>query len=95
MSRQPTGGKRRAESSSWRRRRRREAKPAGRRADRPENNEGITPEFLNRLREVEAEATAPPVPPSGPGGRKVLAGIAADLRADQEYLQALSRLAYG
>lgn len=92
MSRQPARGKRRAEPSK--RRPRREAKPGGRRAARPENTEGITPEFLEQLREVEAEPATRPMP-TGPGAREVLAGITADLRADQAYMQALSRLAYG
>jgi hypothetical protein len=95
MSPQPARGKRRAEPSKWRPRRR-ETKPGGRRADRPENNEGITPEFLEQLREAEAEQEARPMPVrTGPGAREVLAGITADLRADQAYMQALSRLAYG
>jgi len=97
LSRQPARGKRRAEPSK-RRRRRQEPKPAGgKRADRPENHEGITPEFLEQLREVETELEAPPVRVHGGGlgVREVLAGIDGDLRADQEYLQALGRLAYG
>ena len=93
MSRQP--GKRRAEPSK-RRPRRRDATPGGRRAYRPEDNEGITAEFLEQLREEDTEPVAPPPPVrNGPGAREVLAGIDADLRADQEYMQALSRLAYG
>ena len=99
MSRQPTRGKRRADPSK-KRRRRQEPKPAGgKRADRPKNHEGITPEFLEQLREVDTETewTAPRVRLGlgGPGVREVLAGIDGELRADQEYLQALGRLAYG
>ena len=87
-------GKRRAEPSRKRRRRGSEPRPAGRRADRPENHEGITPEFLQQMRELEAEPAAPPVR-TGPGVRELLAGIDADLRADPVYQQALSKLAYG
>ena len=94
MSDQASGGKRRAEPPRKRRRRRREPTPAGRRVDRPENHEGITPEFLQQLRELEDEPVAVPVR-TGPGIRELLAGIDADLRADQVYQQALSRLAYG
>lgn len=99
MSRQPTRGKRRAESSK-KRRRRQEPKPSGgKRADRPKNHEGITPEFLEQLREVDTE-TEWETPRrrlglGGPGVREVLAGIDGELRDDQEYLQALGRLAYG
>lgn len=94
MSDRAARGKRRAEPPPKRRRRRREKKSAGRRADRPENHEGITPEFLQQMRELEAEPKAAPVR-TGPGAREILAGIDADLRADQVYQQALSRLAYG
>jgi hypothetical protein len=66
----------------------------GKRAARPENPEGITPEFLSQLREVEREPVTLPVR-TGPGVREVLAGIDADLRADHVYQHALSRLAYG
>ena len=97
MSPQPARGKRRAEPTK---RRRRQPNPkGGKRADRPKEHEGLTPEFLQQLREVaiEAEGEAPPVriAPGGPGVRAVLAGIDGELRADQEYLQALGRLAYG
>ena len=87
-------GKRRAEPPPKRRKRRGEKPAAGRRADRPENHEGITPEFLEQMRALE---TSPPPPRSrsGPEIRELLAGIDADLRADQVYQQALSRLAYG
>ncbi len=88
-----TGGKRRAKPPP-KRRRGREPRPAGRRADRPENHEGITPEFLRQMRELETEPVAAPVR-TGPGVRALLDGIDADLRADQVYQQALSRLAYG
>lgn len=94
MSDRATRGKRRAEPQPKRRRRGREARPAGRRADRPENHEGITPEFLQQMRELETRPVARPVR-TGPGVRELLAGIDADLRADQAYQQALSRLAYG
>lgn len=94
MSDRATPGKRRAEPQPKRRRRGREARPAGRRADRPENHEGITPEFLQQMRELETRPVARPVR-TGPGVRELLAGIDADLRADQAYQQALSRLAYG
>jgi hypothetical protein len=94
MSRQPVPGKRRAERPR-RRRRSEERRPTrGKRALRPEDHEGITPEFLQQLREVEARPVALPVR-TGPGPREVLAGIDAELRADQVYLQALGRLAYG
>ena len=103
MSDRGTRGKRRAEPLSKRRRRERDPKPVGRRADRPENHEGITPEFLQQLREPETEPTGSRWEPSlraapvrtGPGIRELLAGIDADLRDDQVYQQALSRLAYG
>lgn len=94
MSDRAARGKRRAEPPPKRRRRKREGKPAGRRADRPENHEGITPEFLQQMRELENEPVAAPVR-TGPGVRALLDGIDADLRADQVYQQALSRLAYG
>jgi hypothetical protein len=95
MSDRAIRGKRRAEPNPKRRRRRREPKPKGRRADRPENHEGITPEFVQRLHELETEPIAPPPPRTGPEIRELLAGINADLRADQVYQHALSRLAYG
>ena len=97
MSRQPARGKRRAEPSKKRRRRQDPKPTGGKRADRPQNHEGITPEYLQQLREVETELAAPPVRlvGGGLGVREVLAGIDGDLRADQEYLQALGRLAYG
>jgi hypothetical protein len=94
MSDRATHGKRRAEPPPKRRRRRREKPPAGKRADRPENHEGITPEFLQQMRALETAPT-PAAPRTGPGIRELLAGIDADLRADQIYQQALSRLAYG
>lgn len=94
MSDRATRGKRRAEPSTKRRRRGREPRPEGRRVDRPEEHEGITPEFLQQMREPEPEPVAPPVR-TGPGIRELLAGIDADLRADPVYQQALSRLAYG
>lgn len=108
MSREPVPGKRRADPSK-RRRRRGELKPTGgKRAYRPENDEGLTPEFLEELRQVEAAEWAPPLPVTGtgtgarpgtrtggPGGRAVLAGIDADLRADRDYQAALARLAHG
>jgi hypothetical protein len=102
MSDRAAAGKRRAEPPRKRRRRGRDPKPGGRRADRPENHEGITPEFLQQMRELEAEPPswsdagirAAPVR-TGPGPREILAGIDADLRGDQAYQQALSRLAYG
>jgi hypothetical protein len=94
MSDRATRGKRRAEPSRKKLRRGREPRPAGRRADRPEDHEGITPEFLEQLRELEAEPEPAPVR-TGPGVRELLAGIDADLRADQVYQQALYRLAYG
>jgi hypothetical protein len=46
------------------------------------------------MRELETRPVARPVR-TGPGVRELLAGIDADLRADQAYQQALSRLAYG
>ena len=95
MSDRAIRGKRRAEPRAKGRRRRREPPQAGRRADRPENDEGITPEFLHRMHELEAEPMAPPPRRTGPGVRELLAGINADLRADQTYQHALSRLAYG
>jgi len=97
MPRQPARGKRRAEPSRKRRRPGGSKPKGGKRADRPQNHEGITPEFLERLREVEVEAEAPPVRvvPRGVGAREVLAGIDGDLRADQAYQRAISRLAYG
>jgi hypothetical protein len=85
-------GKRRAEPK--RRGRRREERPAGRRADRPEEHEGITPEFLEQMREPDIEQRAVR-PRTGPGVRELLAGIDADLRADVAYQHALSRLAHG
>ena len=94
MSDRATRGKRRAEPSAKRRRRGREPRPEGRRVDRPEEHEGITPEFLQQMREPEPEPVARPVR-TGPGIRELLAGIDADLRADPVYQQALSRLAYG
>ncbi len=94
MSDRATRGKRRAEPSTKRRRRGREPRPEGRRVDRPEEHEGITPEFLQQMREPEPEPAAAPRR-TGPGIRELLAGIDADLRADQVYQQALSRLAYG
>lgn len=94
MSERATHGKRRAEPSSKRRRRRRDEAPAGKRADRPENHEGITPEFLRQMRELEDEPKTVPVR-TGPGIRELLASIDADLRADPVYQEALSRLAYG
>lgn len=94
MSERATHGKRRAEPSSKRRRRRRDEAPAGKRADRPENHEGITPEFLRQMRELEVEPKTVPVR-TGPGIRELLASIDADLRADPVYQEALSRLAYG
>jgi hypothetical protein len=102
MSRPPARGKRRAEPPK-KRRRPKEPKPkGGKRADRPGDHEGLTPEFLQQLRELElddaeAEVEAPRVQifPGGVGVREVLAGIDGELRADQEYLQALGRLAYG
>ena len=93
MSDRTTRGKRRAEPQP-KRRRREEPRPAGRRADRPENHEGITPEFLQQMHELESEPTAPAVR-TGPGIRRLLAGVDADLRDDQVYQRALSRLAYG
>ena len=104
MSDRASRGKRRAEPTTKRRRRDRDARPAGKRADRPENHEGMTPEFLQQLREPETEdmtsdwsepslRTAPVS--AGPGIRELLAGIDADLRSDQVYQDALSRLAYG
>jgi hypothetical protein len=105
MARQPVPGKRRADPST-RRRRRGESKPTGgKRAYRPENDEGLTPEFLDQLRQEEAAdslwqpavtaAGQGPSGPRGPGGRAVLAGIDADLRADRLYQEALARLAHG
>ncbi|HEX6877737.1 MAG TPA: hypothetical protein VF165_18910 [Nocardioidaceae bacterium] len=94
MSDRATRGKRRAEPSRKRRRRAEEPRPAGRRADRPENHEGITPEFLQQMRELETEQPVTHVR-TGPGVRELLAGIDADLRADRVYQQALYRLAYG
>jgi hypothetical protein len=105
MSRQPVPGKRRADPAT-RRRRRGEPKPTGgKRAYRPENDEGLTPEFLEQLRREEAADSLwePAVTGSGqiprgsrgPGGRAVLAGIDADLRADRLYQEALARLAHG
>jgi hypothetical protein len=94
MSGQPVPGKRRAERPRRRRRREERTPTRGRRAYRPENHEGITPEFLQQLREAETKPVALPVR-NGPGPREVLAGIDAELRADQTYLQALGRLAYG
>ncbi len=94
MSNRATHGKRRAEPPRKRRKRGREKPPAGKRADRPEDHEGITPEFLQQMRALE---TAPPpaAPRTGPDIRELLAGIDADLRADRLYQQALSRLADG
>lgn len=94
MSDRATRGKRRADPPRKRRRRDRQPRPEGRRADRPENHEGLTPEILQRLRELETEPVPEPVR-TGPGVRELLAGIDADLRADQIYQQALYRLAYG
>lgn len=88
-------GKRRAEPARKRRRRSREPSPAGRRADRPEEHEGITPEFLRQMRALEDEPIPTPPVRTGPGIREVLSGIDADLRADHVYQQALSKLAYG
>jgi len=95
MSDRAIRGKRRAEPIPKRRRSRREPAPTGRRADRPENHEGITPEFMQQMHELESEPVAPPRPRTGPGIRELLAGINADLRTDQAYQHALSRLAYG
>ena len=86
-------GKRRAEPKR-RGRRREDRPPAGRRADRPEEHEGITPEFLKQMREPDVEPREVR-PRTGPGVRELLAGIDADLRADPVYQGALSRLAYG
>ena len=105
MSRQPVPGKRRADPST-RRRRKGEPKPTGgKRAYRPENDEGLTPEFLEQLRREEAAdslwepaVTGTGQIPSGgggPGGRAVLAAIDAELRADRRYQEALARLAHG
>ena len=94
MSDRATRGKRRAEPTSKRRRRRPDHVHEGKRADRPENHEGITPEFLRQMRELEDEPKTVPVR-TGPGVREILAGIDADLRADPVYQEALSRLAYG
>ncbi|HSE10647.1 MAG TPA: hypothetical protein VLB29_18430 [Nocardioidaceae bacterium] len=94
MSDRATRGKRRADPSSKRRRRRQDHGPVGKRADRPENHEGITPEFLRQMREVDVEPKAVP-PRTGPGIRELLAGIDADLRNDPVYQEALSRLAHG
>lgn len=95
MSDRASRGKRRAEPARKRRRRGKEPSPAGgRRADRPEQHEGITPEFLQQMRELDTEPVRPRVR-TGPGVREVLAGIDADLRADYVYQQALSKLAYG
>jgi hypothetical protein len=106
MSRQPVPGKRRADPST-RRRRRGEPKPTGggKRAYRPENDEGLTPEFLEQLRREEAaDSLWEPAATGtgqfagtarGPGGRAVLAGIDAELRADRLYQEALARLAHG
>lgn len=94
MSDRATRGKRRADPPRKRRRRAREPRPAGRRVDRPEEHEGITPEFIQQLRELEAEPEAAPVR-TGPGIRELLAGIDADLRADRVYQQALYRLSNG
>jgi hypothetical protein len=105
MSRQPVPGKRRADPST-RRRRRGEPKPTGgKRAYRPENDEGLTPEFLEQLRREEAADSLwepavtstgqLPRGPRGPGGRAVLAGIDAELRSDRLYQEALARLAHG
>jgi hypothetical protein len=88
-------GKRRAEPRRKQRRRDREPpRTGGKRADRPENHEGITPEFLQQLRALETEPTVAPAR-RGPGVRELLAGIDADLRADPVYQQALYRLAQG
>lgn len=95
MSDRAIRGKRRAEPIPKRRRGRREPAPTGRRADRPENHEGITPEFVHQMHELETEQPAPPRPRTAPGIRELLAGINADLRTDQAYQHALSRLAYG
>lgn len=94
MSDRATRGKRRADPPRRRRRREREPSPPGRRVDRPENHEGITPEFLEQMRELETAPETTPVR-TGPGVREVLTGIDADLRADRVHQQALSRLAYG
>jgi hypothetical protein len=105
MSRQPVPGKRRADPST-RRRRRGEPKPTGgKRAYRPKNDEGLTPEFLEQLRREDAadslwqpavtETGQIPRGRRGPGGRAVLAGIDAELRADPRYQEALARLAHG
>lgn len=95
MSDRATRGKRRAEPARKKRRRSRESIPTGRRADRPEDHEGITPDFLQRMRELENEPVRQPSARTGPEAREVLAGIDADLRADAVYQRALSRLAYG
>ena len=97
MPRQPARGKRRAEPARKRRRSGGSKPKGGKRADRPQNHEGITPEFLERLREVEVEVEAQPerIVPGGVGAREVLAGIDGELRADPTYQHALSRLAYG
>lgn len=105
------GGKRRAEPPT-KARRRAAAKPApkqagGRRADRPEERDGLTVEFIQQMRREELEERemtttstwAAPLytPPArrGVSVREVLSGIDADLRDDPTYQQALSRLAYG
>lgn len=101
MSRQPARGKRRAEPSKKRRRGQEAKSKGGKRADRPREHEGLTPEFLQQLRELDTDTDTGQDEPAvrigmdGLGVREVLAGIDGDLRGDQEYLQALGRLAYG
>jgi hypothetical protein len=109
ISDKATRGKRRADPPAKKTRFKRTPVPEqrerpGRRADRPENHEGITPEFLQQMRELESEQATDPTWTTGltlpgstsrPGVREILAGIDADLRADTAYQQALSLLAYG
>ena len=97
-----TRGKRRAEPparrSLFRRSGTTRSDRGGRRADRYEEPEGLTPELLRQMREPDpATAATPsrptvPAPRSGPGIREVLAGIESDLGADATYQRAVDNL---
>lgn len=108
ISDKATRGKRRAETPAKKSRFKRsvpeQRERPGRRADRPEQHEGITSEFLQQMRDIESEQANDPTWTTGltlpasssrPAVREILAGIDADLRADTVYQRALSSLAYG
>jgi len=101
ISDKATGGKRRAETPK--RRRRSESSPppkAGRRADRPDNHTGLTPEFLQQMRDIDIDDTWAPQTQASVGRRVapqvqearakgLFASIDADLSQDTVYQHAL------